>query len=180
MYKAGFRWIHYGAEAGSQDVLDRLGKRVSVEAIRNTIALSKAIGFRVRSSWILDAPLVSERSISETVKLILETQAQEIRVHYLALRAGAPLWSQAKSTGGSNIPEQYLHAGHSHSSGSGELASLIEEKSLELIEALASQGYLIIEEPNAWRQVAQMEQDRQQELKFAAFCPARYGINWRI
>ena len=84
MYKAGFRWLHFGIESGSQKVLENNNKNFKVEYAKQVIKEVKQIGFRVRTSFIYDLPTTTREDMKKTIDFILETEPDEIRGHFLA------------------------------------------------------------------------------------------------
>ena len=83
MYKAGFRWIHFGIESGSQKVLENNNKNFDVDYAKRVIKEVKQIGFRVRTSFIFDLPTTTKDDMEKTIQFILETEPDEIRGHFL-------------------------------------------------------------------------------------------------
>jgi len=169
MREAGFRWVHVGAEFGSDRVLAGLNKRSSVAAIRSAVRGAKAAGIRVRTSWIFDAPHASAAELDATIALILETQPEEIRAHFLAFRPGAPL-----AHGAASAAPQYLHAAGPQTANPALPAALLEEKMRVLCERLGSLGYRTVRTPAEWAETAASRPP----ARFISFCPARYGIGW--
>ena len=41
MYKSGCRLVSIGVESGSQQILDNIGKKITLEQIRNTVKILK-------------------------------------------------------------------------------------------------------------------------------------------
>lgn len=177
MRRAGFCWIHIGAESGAQEVLDRVGKGVSVQCIQQAILDAKAAGMRVRTSWIMDAPGTSAAHLDRTIDLILDTEPEEIRIHYLTLRAGSLLSASAGNQDG--YPDQYLHSGAPRGVSPEANEALLKEKVSVLTAALTNRGYLTVANPRQWEGIAARHGD-DAGLKFISFCPARYGLGWRI
>jgi radical SAM superfamily enzyme YgiQ (UPF0313 family) len=66
MYEAGCKWIGYGIESGSQDMLNRMNKRQKVERIEKSIKLSREAGMIVTGTFIIGMPGESERTIQES------------------------------------------------------------------------------------------------------------------
>jgi radical SAM superfamily enzyme YgiQ (UPF0313 family) len=48
--------VHYGAETGDEKLSKNINKNLSNAFIKDVIQKTKAIGFRVRSSRIIDLP----------------------------------------------------------------------------------------------------------------------------
>jgi radical SAM superfamily enzyme YgiQ (UPF0313 family) len=178
MYAAGFRWVHIGAEYGSDVVLSHLRKRTRVNDITRAVRSAKAAGLRVRTSWIFDAPQASETDLSETLRLILALEPDEIRAHFLTLRAGAPL-SLEHPEGNFSPTSQYIHAAASHTNLSSIPSPVLEREIAGLVEQLRARGYLIIRNPEDW---SMMEQPsiNVPGVRFISFCPGRYGIGWHM
>lgn len=176
MHGAGFRWIHYGAEMASQKVLDYMNKGITVDEMKEAIVGTRKAGMRVRTSWIFDAPQADEKALDDTVELILDTEPEEIRAHYLTLRAGTPFERQVEARGKYSLPIQYIHSGKPHSG----FDTLSPEKVLERVEYLTDQlqskGYLVVRDPSQFRT---FDENKDQDSRVISFCPLRYGIGWR-
>jgi anaerobic magnesium-protoporphyrin IX monomethyl ester cyclase len=177
MHKAGFRWIHYGAESGNDDVLHANGKNITSGQIRKAIVETRDAGLRVRASWIFDLPGTDERALQDTIGLILDTEPEEIRAHFLALRAGTELYSRRFR--GEEVPSQYIHGNrpsedlnssrHDHNNINDAISTLTSE--------LKNKGYLIINNVSAWRDIDRLRAE-DPKLRFISFCPSRYGLDW--
>jgi anaerobic magnesium-protoporphyrin IX monomethyl ester cyclase len=178
MAEAGFRWIHYGGESGSQRVLDQQNKRITVSQIREAIVGTKKQGMRVRTSWIADLPGTDHQALDDTAELILATTPQEVRIHYLVPRVGT-IYNPASGDASKNQPiaSQYIHSNRSRL----ELATLDSESIAVHIDQLAAGlqavGYLKIDRILDWGDVKKLEKESP-DLKFISFCPSRYGLGW--
>ncbi len=174
MYNAGFRWIHYGGESGSQEVLNRCKKGTTPNQIRDAILGSKENGLRVRTSWIFDLPDIDAKAMQETIDLILETQPHEIRAHYLALRKGTNFYDEFSKKGESQ--SQYIHNEKPLSRSSSFTSDMIVDQVNNLTHELAKKGYLVITKPDELNHPAVLNDPN---VKFISFCPTRYGIGWQ-
>ena len=176
MYAAGFRWIHVGAEYGSDRVLSLMGKRTRAADIRKTVLMAKSIGFRVRTSWILDAPQATYSELQETLALIKELQPHEVRAHYLSIRSGAPLAEDVANMR-PTATSQYIHEGYPHNNFSNMCSERIVRAVDELVEELREAGYLAVRNPHDWA-VMNNPVNSHPDVRFISFCPGRYGIGW--
>ena len=163
MYQVGFRWIHFGIESGSEDVLKRMHKKIDLERAKNIIKEVKKLGYRVRNSFILDYPGTTKEDIEKTQQFILETMPHEIRLHYLAYRVGTPIFNLSQVD---NLT-QYIHSNKPN----------IDNPDLNLpisllIQKLNELGYDVIEDQPNWNNYLSTNQ------KIVAFVPIRYGMNW--
>lgn len=177
MRKAGFNWIHYGVEFGDDKVLKRLNKRSTVDTMRSAIEMTKDVGIRVRASIILDAPGATEEGLKATHDLILEAEPEEVRAHFLALRACAPLDDELRPNA-DTIAEQYIHADRPHTIKNQVDPQMVSKWSNEITNSLEKRGYLKIVHSRDWEKIAITTQSKS-NLKFISFCPGRYGLGWR-
>lgn len=65
--EAGFRAVYMGAEAGSQEILDRYGKDIRLEEIRQAVALCVAQDLTPVVSFILAGPWDTATTVSATL-----------------------------------------------------------------------------------------------------------------
>ncbi|EKE30297.1 MAG: Fe-S oxidoreductase [uncultured bacterium (gcode 4)] len=171
MYKAGFRWIHYGVESASENLLKSVGKYIPKEQVRDVIEKTKKIWFRVRTSWIMDLPGSSSETAEETAKFILELEPDEIRLHYLSIRFWSRIFNEAIEKT-SNLPKQYIHGKPQIIKGS--VSEIVDASVQRLIIRLRESGFSVISDAN---ENAQFE-NCGKETKIVSFCPLRYGIWW--
>lgn len=175
MWQAGFRWIHFGAEFASQTVLDKYNKRITVKQISEAVKGTINAGIRVRTSWILDSPDATLSDLDRTMEMILELNPHEIRAHYLALRAGAPLaleYENGKHT-------QYIHSNQPIIKKPGVAHEIVLERTASLIKELSNRSYHIIRDSADWGKYSS-EELSDPEFRFLSLCPGRYGIGWRV
>lgn len=60
--------IHLGIESGNQEILDKMGKGISILEIKEKIKLAKKFGFELRGYFMLAYPGETERSIRKTIE----------------------------------------------------------------------------------------------------------------
>jgi radical SAM superfamily enzyme YgiQ (UPF0313 family) len=70
MKDAGCVQISVGVESGSQDILDRFGKKTSPEKIADICTAIKALKIRLETCFIVGGPGENEKTIEETKKLM--------------------------------------------------------------------------------------------------------------
>ena len=172
MYTAGFRWIHFGVESGDDTLLRNIHKNITREKIVSAIKFAKNLGFRVRTSWILNLPSSDSASFDKSAELIIETEPDEIRLHYLVLRLGSE-YSRQFSNDSQNT-NQYIH-------GSSPLVNLselnnqeLDKKLNELLQKLEERGYSVLRQPD------EILPKINKTEKFVSLCPLRYGLNWKL
>lgn len=172
MFQAGFRWIHYGAESADDNVLYNMHKKITAKQTLEVIQKTKQIGFRVRTSWILDMPDLTEEAILKTEKMIIENPTDEIRLHFLTLRLGSFLYEKFHID-----TKQFIHNSTQNINISGVNAQFIKNSLERIISSLISQGYILVCNPDDFIEVEKLKQ-KSPDLKIVSLCPLRYGLGW--
>ena len=166
MYNVGFRWIHFGLESGSEAILKKMNKEMDLDRIRKIVKEVKSIGYRVRTSFILDYPGTTKEDIIKTKNLILELNPHELRLHYLAYRVGTPVFYENKDV---ENKSQYIHSNKPNIYNE-ELTKEINN----LLKELKNKNYNIIYDECDWNEYNNKDVD----TKIAAFTPIKYGMCW--
>jgi len=68
MAAAGCREIHYGIESGNQEIIDRVGKHITLEQVRNAISWTAAAGIRGKGYFMLGLPGDTEETMEQTIQ----------------------------------------------------------------------------------------------------------------
>ncbi len=72
---AGFSTMNFGAESGSQFILDKIKKGITVEQILETARRCHQLGFRGQFSFMMGFPFEKDSDLEMTMKLIDEIHA---------------------------------------------------------------------------------------------------------
>lgn len=88
MKESGCKGIYIGLEAGTNRVLKLMNKGITVEMIREKVALIKSFGIKIMGSFVINIPGESESEIEETIKLANELP---IEIRNINVYAGMPL-----------------------------------------------------------------------------------------
>ncbi len=175
MYNAGFRWVHFGIESGSQEVLKQNHKNFNIEESKKIIKEVKQMGYRVRCSFIFDLPTTTKKDMKKTTEFILEVQPDEIRGHFLTLRLGTKIYESLSKK--EKLPTQYIHSDkpllENQEYHNTELLQDIDI----LIKKLEKEGYRIIRNTQEWQDLEKLR-NKDGKIRFLSFCPSKYGIDW--
>lgn len=82
----GGKRIHFGIESGSQTILDRMRKDITVEQIRKTVALAKKHGFSTRGYFMIGYLGETPETFQETLDL-----ARELDLDWASFSITTPL-----------------------------------------------------------------------------------------
>ena len=78
MYKSGCRLVSIGVESGSQEVLDKIGKRINLDQIRNTVKVLKKHKIKIYNYFVIGLPWETEETVEETIKFAIELDSNFI------------------------------------------------------------------------------------------------------
>ena len=166
MYEVGFRWIHFGLESGSQNILKIMNKEMDIERVKQIILEVKNIGYRVRTSFILDYPGTTKEDLLKTKEMIFSIKPHELILHYLAYRVGTPVFEENKNISNKS---QYIHNNKPNVEND-DLTYEIEN----LLNDLKDNDYNLITDEFDWN----IYNNGDRETRIAAFTPIKYGMCW--
>ncbi len=91
--KSGCEQLFFGIESGSQSVLDRIQKGISVCEIKNTLKLCRQHKIKSFGYFIVGVPGESKKDHEATLKLIKDGPIDGVEVFYLLPYKGSPIFS---------------------------------------------------------------------------------------
>jgi len=83
MYDCGCRWILFGVESGSPEILKKVDKRIPYEKIEETFRNCSKLGIVSIASFIIGFPGETVQRLRESVELMLRVRATLISVNHL-------------------------------------------------------------------------------------------------
>lgn len=87
MRKAGCSLVSIGIESGSQEILDKIGKKININQIKSAIKTIKKAKIQIYAYYVIGLPWETKETISKTYKL-----AKELNTHYASFYTAAALW----------------------------------------------------------------------------------------
>ena len=78
MYKSGCRLVSIGIESGSQKMLDNIGKKITLDDIRNTVKILKKNKIKIYNYFVIGLPWETEETVEETIKFAIELDSNFI------------------------------------------------------------------------------------------------------
>ncbi|MCE4619110.1 MAG: B12-binding domain-containing radical SAM protein [Desulfurococcales archaeon] len=88
--------IYVGVESASQETLNRIGKRITLEQARRVFEWKREIGGYMVASFILGFPWETIRDMENTIKLAIELDPDYAQFTVLTPYPGTPLFEYAK------------------------------------------------------------------------------------
>jgi len=86
MRRAGCRLVSMGVESGSQEMLNRIGKRIDLEQIRKASLALKKAGIQQYTYYIIGLPWDTEETVEQTIRFAIELDSD-----YAIFFSAAPL-----------------------------------------------------------------------------------------
>lgn len=99
MKKAGVKSIEFGIESGNQEVLDYYDKRITLDAVRNAVRLSKKTGFLTIGNFIIGAPIETEKHVNDSIAFAKELNLDFAFFYPYYYLKGSDIWEDAFKEG---------------------------------------------------------------------------------
>lgn len=71
MYKSGCRLVSIGVESGSQYILDKIGKKITISQIIDTVRIFKKAKIKIYNYFVIGLPWDTEDTIEETIEFAI-------------------------------------------------------------------------------------------------------------
>ncbi len=99
MKKSGCLAVWFGVEAGSQRVIDAMGKGLTLEKTKSTFKMAKDTGLMTIASVILGFPDETPESAWETIKFVEEIKPDDVGYYIATPYPGTPMYDYVKKMG---------------------------------------------------------------------------------
>lgn len=86
MRKAGCLWIFIGAESGSDIMLKKMKKGISVKTINKAVNLAKLAGIKVHGNFVIGFPGETKETVKETMDFVKNSQFDTVYFSPLQIR----------------------------------------------------------------------------------------------
>ena len=106
MYDAGCRWVLFGIESGSREMLERIHKHIDYDLIRPTIEMLTKIGYTAMATFIVGFPDETEEQLRETTRLIKALNVGLTPVFHFTPMPGTELYDQLVAQGRYHAPQK--------------------------------------------------------------------------
>ncbi|MFC1631242.1 B12-binding domain-containing radical SAM protein [Candidatus Omnitrophota bacterium] len=100
MKLAGCGRIYYGIESGSQEILDRVNKGITLDQIRETVGYTKELGMRALGFFLIGAPGETKHTVRQTLHFAKQLDLDYVQFSKCLAKPLTPLWKQMVETEG--------------------------------------------------------------------------------
>ena len=99
LYDNGCVALYFGVESASQETLNRIGKRITIEQVRRVFRWKKELGGFATASFILGFPWETPEDMKRTVEFAIELDPDYAQFTVLTPYPGTPFFEYAKKHG---------------------------------------------------------------------------------
>ncbi len=96
MYRAGCRLVSIGVESGSQEMLDKIGKKITLDDVRLTVKIFKKFGIRIYNYFVIGLPWETEETVEDTIDFAIELDSDFISFYTATPLPGTKFYEYAK------------------------------------------------------------------------------------
>lgn len=96
MYKSGCRLVSIGVESGSQEMLEKMGKKITLNDVRRTVKVFKQAKIRIYNYFVIGLPWETEETVEETIKFAIELNSDFISFYTATPLPGSRFYDYAK------------------------------------------------------------------------------------
>lgn len=107
MKKAGCYLIFFGCESGSQEMLDRIKKNLTVETNYKGIKIVRDSGMKSFSSFMIGLPGETKDQVQDTIDFTLKSELDYASIFLLEPYPGTEIWDDALKNGRLVADENY-------------------------------------------------------------------------
>lgn len=110
MKKAGCNLVSVGIESGSQEILDKIGKKITIEKIKHSIKLIKKAGLQIYAYYVIGLPWETKETIKQTYKLATKLNTQYASFYTATALVGTKYYEYVKKNrlGDINYEKPYI------------------------------------------------------------------------
>ncbi len=96
MYKSGCRLVSIGVESGSQYMLEKMGKKITLDDVRRTVNVFKQAKIRIYNYFVIGLPWETEETAEETIRFAIELDSDFISFYTATPLPGTRFYEYAK------------------------------------------------------------------------------------
>ena len=111
MKKAGCRLVSIGVESGSQYMLDKMGKKITLSQIKNTVKVFKKNGIQIYAYYVIGLPWETRETVFETIKFAKLLNTEYVSFYTAAALVGTRFYEYVEnnSLGALNYTRPYYY-----------------------------------------------------------------------
>jgi radical SAM superfamily enzyme YgiQ (UPF0313 family) len=92
MKEAGCHYIKYGVESGSQELLNRMKKGITLENVRNAFKATRKVGIKSQAFFLFGLPWETPETVSKTIEFAKELKPDSAQFAIVVPHPGTELY----------------------------------------------------------------------------------------
>ena len=108
MKNAGCTRIYFGIESGSQKILNKIEKGITLAQIQQTIKNTKKIGIKTLGFFLIGAPGDTIKTVKKTVKFAKSLDLDYVQFSKCLAKPLTPLWKDMTSLNGADYWKEWV------------------------------------------------------------------------
>ncbi|MFH1380193.1 MAG: radical SAM protein [bacterium] len=108
MRSAGCERIYFGIEAGSNDMLDKVNKGITLEKIKENIALCRKSGIKTLGFFLIGAPGETKETVKKTVDFAVKLKLDYVQFSKCLAKPLTPLWKEMVEKQGKDYWKEWI------------------------------------------------------------------------
>lgn len=147
MVRAGLVQVNMGIESGTQRILDQIyDKRITVEEVREAVAICNALGLRIGGYFMLGAPTETLREVIHTIEYAARLGIDEAAFNVTTPLPGTYLWDKTRELVGHDLPDFDYYQRSVYRS-----KDVLSPRALDLLKKWAYLRFYALTPRRAWR-----------------------------
>ena len=112
MKKAGCNLVSVGVESGSQEILEKMGKGITLNKVRESVKLLKRHKIRIYNYFVIGLPWETEEDVKKTIDFALELDSDFVSFYTATALPGTKFYSYVikNSLGDLSSDDVYLNS----------------------------------------------------------------------
>ena len=108
MKEAGCSRIYFGIESGSQKILDKMNKGITINQIQQTIKNTKRAGIKTLGFFLIGAPDDTVKTVKKTVKFAKSLDLDYVQFSKCLAKPLTPLWKEIVNLNGTDYWKEWI------------------------------------------------------------------------
>ncbi|MFH1776096.1 MAG: radical SAM protein [Candidatus Omnitrophota bacterium] len=108
MKEAGCGRIYYGLESGSQEILNRLNKNITLVQIQKTIRTTKELGMKALGFFLVGAPGETKTTVIKTLRFAKKLDLTYVQFSKCLAKPLTPLWKEMQKHMGRDYWKEWI------------------------------------------------------------------------
>ncbi|MCQ2744219.1 MAG: B12-binding domain-containing radical SAM protein [bacterium] len=139
MYKAGCRLVSIGVESGSQQILNNIGKKITLDEVRQTVKILKKNKIKIYNYFVIGLPWDTEKTVEETIKFAIELDSDFVSFYTAVPLPGTKFFAYAMIN---RLADSELSFDNAYYVPSVKTHTLTKERVFELHKSAVKRFYL--------------------------------------